>query len=362
MKATYFIIRASLGALLLSGCSHFGGSDRRAATAQSDPQRTLSQHSADPFSEGDFVRAVYGADNVGQALVTTERHFAVPLPGQLKPVEPREARRGVSRAPDAATAVAEARLAALQAPTEDGFVNAVQVYPYAPGSLYRVFTAPEQVTGIALEPGEALVSVSAGDTARWVLGDTTSGTGETEQVHILVKPIEAGLSTNALIATDRRTYHLEMESFDETYMAAVSWRYPQSELVRRKRRSKPSLQKASARAPGFAVERLNFGYEITGDTPDWRPVRALDDGRKTFIEFPESIASSEAPPLFVLKGDDEPSLVNYRMKGRWYEVDSLFDAAELRIGKDDAQTVRVTRKPQRMPKRSFLAGLFGNDR
>src|SRR3546814_11916473 len=64
----------------------------------------------------------------------------------------------------------------------------------------------------------------------------------------------------------------------------------------------------------------------------WRPVRAFDDGRQTFIEFPPSIAVGEAPPLFVIGDDGEAQLVNYRMAGRYYVVDRLFGAAELRLG------------------------------
>ena len=77
-----------------------------------------------------------------------------------------------------------------------------------------------------LQPGEELVSVSAGDTVRWVVGDTISGSGDTARAHVLVKPISAGIRTNLMIATDRRTYHLELESTDGGYMAALSWRYP----------------------------------------------------------------------------------------------------------------------------------------
>ena len=48
-----------------------------------------------------------------------------------------------------------------------------------------------KITDIALQPGEALTGagpIAAGDTARWIIGDTTSGSGEEPQVHILVKP------------------------------------------------------------------------------------------------------------------------------------------------------------------------------
>ncbi|MEJ1968434.1 MAG: TrbG/VirB9 family P-type conjugative transfer protein [Rhizomicrobium sp.] len=33
------------------------------------------------------------------------------------------------------------------------------------------------------------------------------------------------------MTTDRRSYHLQLESTDRTYMAAISWTYPQDGLV-----------------------------------------------------------------------------------------------------------------------------------
>ena len=53
--------------------------------------------------------------------------------------------------------------------------------------------APARFPDIALQPGEELVSVSAGDTVRWVVGDTISGSGNTARAHVLVKPISSGI-------------------------------------------------------------------------------------------------------------------------------------------------------------------------
>ena len=41
-------------------------------------------------------------------------------------------------------------------PTRDGYINAVQVYPFTEGALYQVYTAPGQVTDIALQESEQL--------------------------------------------------------------------------------------------------------------------------------------------------------------------------------------------------------------
>jgi len=205
------------------------------------------------------------------------------------------------------------------------------------------------VTDIALEKGEGLITVSAGDTERWTVGDTVSGTGANEQVHVIVKPMAANLSTNAVITSTKRTYYLDLKSFTDTYMAAVSWRYPHDaikNMIKRKPNT-PSFQKASFTTAVLKLkpENLKFDYLIKGDNPNWRPTRVFDDGKKVYIQFPKSLAVSEAPPLFVTdrKGKDS-KLVNYRVKGEYYVVDRLFNAAELRLGEKDQTVVRIERQ------------------
>jgi type IV secretion system protein TrbG len=125
-------------------------------------------------------------------------------------------------------------------------------------------------------------------------------------------------------------------------MAALSWNYPQDELMAIER----AAADAEAQHPvtgGLALDNLNFDYRISGDDPSWRPLRAFDDGRQTFIAFPASISVGEAPPLFVTGANGEAQLVNYRMRGDYYVVDRLFDAAELRLGEKHQDIVRITR-------------------
>jgi type IV secretion system protein VirB9 len=235
-----------------------------------------------------------------------------------------------------------ANRAATREPNREAYVNAVQVYAWAEGALYRLYTAPERVSEIALQAGETLISVAAGDTARWVIGDTTSGTGAGRRTHILVKPSAVGLRTNLVITTDRRVYHLQLESTARTAMASISWTYPQDELLALRRGAAGELDQPIATE--VAVDTLNFGYRIEGDDPPWRPVRAFDDGQQVFIEFPAGLAHGEAPPLFVRGETGRTELVNYRLRGRYYVVDRLFEAAELRLGERRQQVVRIVRE------------------
>lgn len=238
--------------------------------------------------------------------------------------------------------VAVANRSATEQPAAQGFINATQVYAFSEGMIFQGYTAPGAVTDIALQPGEALVAVASGDTARWVIGDTTSGSGDTRRTHILVKPFNAGLITNLVITTDRRTYHLRLASTARTPMAAISWTYPQDELLALKRQAE-AARSATPVAAGLDVDQLRFDYALSGDRPAWRPLRAFDDGQKTYIEFPSGLSQGEAPPLFVLGADGKAELANYRVRERYYIVDRLFDAAELRLGLKKQQVVRITR-------------------
>ena len=291
----------------------------------------------------DAAPAVQTVD-VPAPIQVVELPRPLPLPGQMKPVE--ESRRSPEPA-DPAARVSQANAAARVQPVRDGFINAMQVYPYTGGALYQVYTAVGQITDIALQPGEQLVGsgpVAAGDTVRWIIGDTQSGSGATTQVHILVKPSRADLMTNLVINTDRRTYHMELRSTERTYMASVSWQYPQDQLIAL-RRQNAQAEAVRPVASGVDLANINFRYAIEGDRAPWRPLRAYDDGRQVFIEFPRGIAQGEMPPLFVVGPEGNTSeLVNYRVRGNHMIVDRLFAAAELRLGADYRQKrVRITR-------------------
>lgn len=223
--------------------------------------------------------------------------------------------------------VAQTNQSAIRGAGDASLVGALHEFAYERGALYAIQASPQRITDIALEPGEALLSVSAGDTTRWIVGDAQSGSGANGQAHVLVKPNASGLSTNLVIMTDRRVYHVELKSVTGPAMAAVSWRYPKEMMLA----SNPPPPPPAPPPPPFAPDQLNLRYRIDGDKPDWRPLAAFDDGQQVFVEMPERIRTMEAPPLFVI-GDDGAELVNYRVQGKYYVVDRLFTKAELRLG------------------------------
>ena len=212
-------------------------------------------------------------------------------------------------------------------------------FDWSDTGVYPVIATPGRITDIVLEPGEALVgtnAIAAGDTARWLIGDTSSGLGPQRRVHVLVKPTMPGLATNLLINTDRRTYYLELRASAQTWHAQVSWRYPPAEVV---------LVNAPPVAAVLDLSTVHRGYRIEGDHPAWRPVAVFDDGRRAYIEFGPDVVLDDLPPLYRVGIDGKTSeIINYRVEGRRIVLERLFDRVELRLGiKRQAQRVRLIR-------------------
>lgn len=237
-----------------------------------------------------------------------------------------------------------ANSAARDYPRAGAYVNSTVYYDYEPGRIYTVQTSPQFLTVIALRPGEKLISKAAGDTVRWVLGETAQGSGPTEQVLVMLKPVRGGLHTNVVLTTDQRTYLIDASSsVGPAYTSMVGWNYPQEQM-----REIATARAAQAQtvAAGVVIDNLHFDYDIRpirSRRPAWEPVRVFDDGLKTYIQFPTNMAAKEAPPLFLVGRDNRAQLVNYRYVNGYYVVDRIIDVAELRLGEDKQTIVRITR-------------------
>ena len=86
----------------------------------------------------------------------------------------------------------------------------VLIYPY--GVYQPVLTCTVlRACIIELQPGESLISIIAGDDQRWLIDHTATGAGA-GTVIVSVKPIDHNITTNLIISTDRRVYHITLDS------------------------------------------------------------------------------------------------------------------------------------------------------
>jgi type IV secretion system protein TrbG len=242
------------------------------------------------------------------------------------------------------TAISAANAYARETSRSDAFVGGMQIFSYAPGRVFEVWTAPLRVTTLTLGVGETVTSKAAGDTVRWQIGETTSGSGPQQRAHVLIKPLERNLETNLVLTTNQRVYLVQLKSGPpESFNAAVAWDL--GVLA-------PPVTPASVAADDpvadplvTAAGPLDAHYRIApqGRRPRWSPTSVMTDGIRTFIAFPPELQADEAPALFVVAADGQSQMVNYRQQGGLMVVDRVLDRAELRLGDKRPQIVRITR-------------------
>jgi type IV secretion system protein VirB9 len=228
------------------------------------------------------------------------------------------------------------------------------------GSIRYLFGAQEpsivcavlQVCDVELQAGEQVNSIHLGDTARWTVEPAITGSGPAEIQHLIIKPMDVGLETSLIVTTNRRTYHFRLRSHRTRFMPRVAFTYTEDALVKwdaLKTREGKEKQERTLPQTGEYLGDLNFAYSVDGSVA-WKPVRVYNDGQKTIIQMPAAMAQTEAPTLLVVRKDgglftdDETVLVNYRIQGDRYIVDTIFDKALLIAGVGSSQDrVVITR-------------------
>lgn len=318
-------------ALVLTGC------------AQNPQNLSSNSQSVDHinFDPNAVYQKTTNADQVKTKVVT--RYVPVPVPGQLMPIPQDKGTDNAQKKPVFYTkeeAVAYANEHSMVTPNSHDFFNAMTTYDYMPGALYTIYTAPMRITDLVFETGERIISDAAGDTLRWQVTQTYSGTNDNLEQHILVKPNDPDLVNSMIVTTNRRVYHLVLKSTDnDTYMVSVRWHYPE-DMVQQFNQDAMSPTAATSASSGspyqLDLSELNFNYEFglaSGEKPAWYPVRVFNNGRQTFIEFPADFYNSETPVLYIADSNGHyGTMVNWRLKGRYMIVDTVIHQARLQTG------------------------------
>ena len=236
---------------------------------------------------------------------------------------------------------------AVQASLREGIVqpqdfrNAAMIYDFDRDLVFEVFTQPLRVTNITLQPGEQVVdSPFISDSDRWMLGAGVSYYNGIPVQHIYVKPTAANLVGTLIINTDRRVYHLILRSFADIHMPIVKWRYhdramPQNFIARAPPGGTlPStITGVQGDAGRYLVDPnfLSFNYRITWGIfrrPAWLPTLVYDDGRRTYIVFPQGVLMRELPAVFENRAD----IVNFRVNRNVMIIDKLVEQITIRLG------------------------------
>ncbi|WP_028389218.1 P-type conjugative transfer protein TrbG [Legionella fairfieldensis] len=207
----------------------------------------------------------------------------------------------------------------------------------------QIMCAVLQTCDVALQPGEQVNNVRVGD-PRFEVEPAVAGIGPTQQIHLLIEPKDVALDTTLVVTTDRRAYHFRLRSSRKEFMPYVSFSYPEEAQAKwnaiRLKTQQERIEKTIPQT-GEYLGDLNFNYKVIGSAR-WKPCRVYNDGVKTIIEMPRAMQQTEAPTLLVVRSrglfrTSETVMVNYRVQGNRYIVDSVFDKAIMIAGVGSSQ-------------------------
>ena len=328
----------------------------------------LSACAMDTYQSGIQSGKLVEAKPQSQQIHVVKEYVPVPVPGQLRPIPNKLPPGSVSKAvASKEEAVKSANLTAIQYPSGNDFFNAMMTYNYMPGALYTIYTAPLTITDIVFQPGESIISQAAGDTLRWQIASTYSGSDKNLKWHILIKPQKTSLTNSMIITTNKRTYHLVLKSVEPgRAMVSVKWNYSHDMVqgfdstdlgtmnADQTGTPIPPPPKQTSGDLNIDLSQMTFNYTwrmLKGDTPTWYPQQIFSVGHQTYIKFPHDVVISNATmpvPFIESSGSDNygTSNFNWRMQGDYMVIDTVIKKAYLKVGtkKSGETIVEITSK------------------
>ncbi|MBN6739185.1 TrbG/VirB9 family P-type conjugative transfer protein [Acidithiobacillus sp. MC6.1] len=225
--------------------------------------------------------------------------------------------------------------------------NGEVIYPYGQ-SAPDILCSPLHTTIIKLLPGEKIAGSALGDKIRWTATNVQLG----NQGVVMVRPMQAGITTNLVIAaTSGQIYDLTLVSDKAKFIPSVGFYDPQQEwdksvvTVQTQATAQATAHKAATMTVGGSLKNLDFSYYSTG-SHRFRPIRVFSSRGKVYIQMPKSIAYSNAPAVFVMENGKE-QLTNFQMIDGYFVVDQLFHEAKLLLGTGDHKEVVTIHAGQR---------------
>ncbi|MEP1930219.1 MAG: TrbG/VirB9 family P-type conjugative transfer protein, partial [Roseibium sp.] len=285
-------------------------------------------------------------------LIPSKSRAGMPAPRSVAPSPNKSLQRAISDA--------------TMDPDDGKYEDGRQVYRFAEGRFYKVFARPERIVDVQLQPGEQITDIVAGDTFQWMFKFSASGLDAEQRTHFFIKPTADKISTNLVLTTTKRAYHLELSSDEATTPHnAVAWTYPSDEVAafnseiaklytpgrvhtgqpsERPRTGNYTVSGAPGGAPEDALASLNFNWAIEGDSGQhWLPTEVYDDGNRVVLRFDATMQRRQMPVLSLLTPDNRVEIVNYIQQGTTIIIPYLFDRAVLYISQHPENRVFITR-------------------
>lgn len=234
------------------------------------------------------------------------------------------------------------------------YEGSAAVFTYEPYNQYVVYARVGYVTDIMLRPGEEVSKVAAGNTLQWAVEkDMVAGTS-----HIYIKPLSDSV-TNVIINSNMRSYRILITTkIPQYFNPIVKWNFPNEDEADRlaAEARKTAAIEAAKNETIYAIHRaqnLYTNYKAVKNKnvlERYVPKSVFDDGKKTYIEI--TADNTQNMPVVYYYDDydkDKLQLANYRLKGRFLEIDRVMNNIKLQYSQKSFLLIERVDKDEKVP-------------
>lgn len=211
---------------------------------------------------------------------------------------------------------------AADVPQGSQFDNRIQYVNYNPGDVVVVRAVAGLGARVVFAPGETILDVASGFTQGWEFSDRRNilyikaKSVKGEQGMPGMAPEAGKWDTNLMVTTNLRMYDIDLHllpgsnsgkaASNQRIAYRVEFKYPADEQAAAK--ALADAHRAQAKLDTKPEPRnWNYSMQIGDASENIAPTTAYDDGRFTYLKFPNN---RDFPSAFLVAADKTESLVN----------------------------------------------------
>ena len=214
-------------------------------------------------------------------------------------------------------------LFAADVPQGSKFDNRIQYVNYNPGDVVIVRSVAGLGTRVVFAPNETIYDVASGFTQGWEFSNRgnilylKAKSLKEENGQLPMSPEPGKWDTNLMVTTNLRMYDFDLlllpgsnnsgkAPANQKISYRVEFRYPGDEVAQEKASADKSRTRAALEVK-TAPRNWNYSMQIGDVSENIAPTMAYDDGRFTYLKFPNN---RDFPSAFIVAADKSESIVN----------------------------------------------------
>jgi len=229
-------------------------------------------------------------------------------------------------------------------PRGSKYDNRIQHVTYNAGDVVVIRALPGLGARIVFSPGETILDIASGFTQGWEFADRRNilyvkpKSIKADDGQASMSPVAGKWDTNLMVTTNVRMYDFDLcllpgstrgrPSQNQRIAYRVEFRYPDSDAAKARLAAD---KKATERklAVKQAPRNWNYSMQIGEKSRGIAPTMAYDDGRFTYLRFPNN---RDFPAVFIVAADKTESIVNTHVEKDVLVVQRVSPELVLRLG------------------------------